>query len=130
MGLKWISLPAAVLGLVLSTPGLAGAAPGQPFEFTIIGGSSSVSGTVFKIDVATGKTWSHCCDAANQIYTAVAEAAPLPPGDYHIQSWTWFDASGHLNWEVYRFDAKTGHTWAGSGGGSAPLAWLDINQEH
>lgn len=125
----WMTAASALIAaLTLAGASPALAAGGQPFEITVVPGSAVATDTVFKINVASGQTWYHCCESGNQIYTAVAEATPPPPGDYHVLSWSWFDPTGKLSYEAYRVDNKTGHTWVLNGGGAAPFTWLDINQ--
>jgi hypothetical protein len=102
----------------------------QPYQAIVLPGSSAQADSILKIEIATGKTWVHCCSTNNMIYYSVSDAAPPPPGDYHILGWAHFDANGSRTWEAYRFDDKTGRSWALLGGAGVPpnYRWIEINQ--
>lgn len=101
------------------------ALPGE-WEAVAVTGSRNVSDDILKINVATGAAWIHCCGSNNNSYWVIKDTAQLPAGDYHLVSWSHVSTNGDVNWNAYRFDRKTGHTWViESENGS--YSWLEVN---
>ena len=103
------------------------AAPAAQFEAVAISGSQSQGDDLIKMNTATGQAWLHCCGSRNNNFTNVRDDAPPPAGDYHLIRWDQVDARGDVNWNVYRFDRKTGHTWIFESSDKGGYSWMDVN---
>jgi hypothetical protein len=103
------------------------AAAEQRFEAVAVPGSYKVADSFVKLNAATGDAWEHCCGSNNNTFTHIKDDKPLPPGDYRLIVWSQFAPSGDVNYNVYRFDNKTGHTWVYKPGENNEDAWLDLS---
>ena len=99
--LKMLAMAAV---LAVAAPAAASAAN---YEGVFIPGSAQLSGSFFRVNVASGQVAVATGAPAN--YTIVAEAAPLPAGDYHLflamQPET---PDGKVWWSITRMDGKSG----------------------
>jgi hypothetical protein len=96
---------------VIPQPPASAAAPSGEWEAATISGSRNESDDIIKVNVATGAAWIHCCGSNNSNYFIVKDSSPPPAGDYHLVTWSQVAPNGDVNWNAYRFDRKTGHTW-------------------
>jgi hypothetical protein len=120
-------------GLAACAPGgshprpTSAAAADQHYEAAIITGSQNVPDDVIKMNTATGDAWVHCCGTKNNNFMHIKDEKPLPQGDYHLLSWSQVEPNGNVNYNLYRFDNKTGHTWVIQTPENGAPSWLDIS---
>jgi hypothetical protein len=125
----------ALLALTACSPVIPQPTPSQPgapaasgqWEAAVISGSQAVSDEIIKIDVGSGAAWIHCCGSRNTNYFVIKDTSPPPPGDYHLITWSQVSPKGDVNWNVYRFDRKTGHTWSIEAPQPSTYYWSDVN---
>lgn len=118
----------AVSGLVgLGLSACSPPAPPPSFEAVAVSGSQSQGDDFVKMNTATGEAWFHCCGSANGSFAPVRDDQAPPPGDYHLVRWNQVDERGEVNWNVYRFDRKTGHTWVLLSSDKGGESWMDVN---
>jgi hypothetical protein len=112
-----------IVGVSLGCVGAGPARAADSYEMTMIPPlSAGIAIGVFRIDVETGQVvtaWG-----AAKTYTTVAEAAPLPSGEYHLQLSESLDQKGV--WNLYRIDSRSGRFWYAVGGGNLPFTWNEI----
>ncbi len=118
----WLKAAALAGALALGAPIAASAAP---FEAVYVPGTPQQALEFFRINVPTGEVAFGVGAAAK--YSPVADTAPLPQGDYHLYLATEpATAAGVVYWGIVRMDSRTGRTWTLTGGGAAPLAWIEM----
>jgi len=124
--MKGLAIGLAAASLVLG--GVQAARADGPFELTVVQPATADSSPgVFRVNVATGQVvavWGWGTSAT--AFSATVDAAPLPPGDYHLHLVETLDNKG--GWEVIRFDTKSGRTWSMSGGGGNPFIWTEATE--
>jgi hypothetical protein len=116
-----------LVALFLLSSAAVTAADAAKFEATTLQGTSKNNPALFQIDVATGKVWS-AWGATGTTLIPVQDAAALPAGDYHLYVSSNPQADGTNIWMVNRVDSNTGRIWVVTGGGTAPLAWVEVVQ--
>jgi hypothetical protein len=115
-------LCSSILILILAS-GAAQAA--DKYEGVAIQGTSKDLPSFFQINVTTGGTTSVWGNTSTGQFS-VQDKAPLPSGSYHL--FASFDpaADGTMTWMVNRLDGNSGRIWVLTGGGSTPLAWMEV----
>jgi hypothetical protein len=117
----------AIAFFLLSSGLVSSAAAATKFEVATIPGDSKVSAAMFRIEIATGKVvniWSSNVST----YSVISDAAPLPPGEYHLYASTAPQADGSVPWYMYRVEVNSGRSWALTGGGSTPFVWVEVQE--
>jgi hypothetical protein len=104
---------------------LSSAYAAAKFEGISLPGTSKTNSGFFQIEVATGKVQSVWGNGTTN-FTAIAETAPLPAGDYHLYVLPNPQPDGSSYWMINRMDSNTGRTWSLTGGGDAPYAWTAV----
>ena len=101
----------AVVGLCACNGQLPGGGSGatSPFELSVVPGAASQSDTALRINTSTGQAW---VSAGSWTFNAIPDPTPIPAGDYHLSTWSTPDGTGKVTWDAYRFERKTGKTWA------------------
>jgi hypothetical protein len=115
---------ALAIGACLGGLALAGGAAAATYEMTVVPGTPASNAGTFRVNTTTGEV-DQAWGAATQ-FSALPESAPLPAGAYHIQAPTWIDSAGKVSWCLYRIDQASGRIWYATGGGAAPLTWVEI----
>ena len=118
-------LTGVLTALSLVLVGVTAAQADGPYEMVVVRPATTDGPPgIFRVNVASGEVmgvWGWGTSAT--AYQAVAEAAPLPGGQYHLRVVESLDNKG--GWEVLRFDAQSGRTWSLSGGGGNPFIWTE-----
>jgi hypothetical protein len=114
-----------IAAMLVSSAILSAAQAAAKFEGISLPGTSKSNSGFFQIEVATGKVltvWGN----TNANFTAIQDAAPLPPGDYHLYVQPNPQPDGSSYWMINRMDGNTGRTWSLAGGGDAPYSWTAV----
>jgi hypothetical protein len=108
-----------------TTPAAPGDATAGVYQATLIPGTTTTTGGVLRVNVATGATV--IAFGAPTPFVQIPDLT-IPAGEYHVQVWSQpQNADGSsVAWGAMRFDRVSGRTWLLSGSGST-WNWLEIS---
>ena len=118
-------LLAGLCSCSLNSP--APGASSQRYDAVVIQGSQTSGDQFIKINKFTGETWIHTSGSKNNKFYLIADKIAPPPGEYRIVSWSQAESDGTVYWDIYRFDARNGHTWLLRMLSEGVYNWYDIN---
>lgn len=119
------------LSAVLCSCSPHGAAPSPPsqqqYDVAVIPGSRTNDDLFIKLNRTSGEGWVHLGGGKNDRFQQIGEKIAPGAGDYRLVTWSTVDPNGAVYFNVYRFDARNGHSWLLKSPGQDGNYWYDVN---